>query len=178
MKSVNSTGTSAASNEASATPTASTGSGGVSINCGGAAASPFVADVDFTGGATASVTTAIDTSALTGTVPPQAVLQSNRYGTFTYTVPGLTAGSSYPVTLYFAETYWTAAGKRVFNVAINGSQVLSNFDVFQAAGGAARAIVRTFTATADSSGKITIAFANVVDNAKVSGITITPLVAG
>src|SRR3569833_1192460 len=55
----------------------------ISINCGGAAASPFVADVDFAGGATASVTNAIDTSLLTGTVPTQAVLQSSRYGNYT-----------------------------------------------------------------------------------------------
>ena len=49
---------------------------------------------------------------------PQAVYQSNRYGNFTYTIPGLTAGGSYTVRLHFAESYWTAAGKRTFNVLI------------------------------------------------------------
>ena len=41
---------------------------------------------------------------------PQAVYQSNRFGTFSYTDPGLTANASYTVRLHFAETYWTAAG--------------------------------------------------------------------
>jgi len=144
----------------------------VSINCGGAAASPYVADTDFAGGATASVTNAIDTSLLTGTVPPQAVLQSNRYGTFTYTIPGFTAGSSHTVTLYFAEMYWTATGKRTFNVTINGTQVLTNFDIFATAGAEYKAVQKSFTATANSSGQIVITTANVVDNAQINGISV------
>ena len=35
-----------------------------------------------------------------------------------YTIPGFTSGSSYAVTLYFAETYLTSAGSRVFNVSV------------------------------------------------------------
>jgi fibronectin type 3 domain-containing protein len=172
LAAVNSFGTSGMSNEASATPQGATGSGGISINCGGAAASPFVADVDFTGGATASVTNTIDTSLLTGTIPPQAVLQSNRYGAFTYTVPNLTANASYPVTLYFAEEYWTAAGKRIFNVAINGTTVLTNFDIYATAGAAFKAVQKSFTATANSSGQIVITTTNVTDNAQINGIVV------
>jgi hypothetical protein len=160
------------SNEASATPAGSTGSGGISINCGGAAASPFVADVDFTGGATASATNTIDTSLLTGTAPSQAVLQSNRYGAFTYTIPNLTANASYPVTLYFAEEYWTAAGKRVFNVSINGTNVLTNFDIYATAGATYKAVQKSFTATANSSGQIVITTTNVTDNAQINGIVV------
>ena len=89
------------------------GSGGVDINAGGAAAAPFVADEDFTGGTTASVTNAISTTGVTNPAP-QSVYQSNRYGNFTYTVPGLTAGASYAVRLDFAEEYWTAAGANHF----------------------------------------------------------------
>jgi ABC-2 type transport system ATP-binding protein len=44
------------------------------------------------------------------------------------------------VTLYFAETYWTAAGQRTFNVPINGTSVLSNFDIFATAGGMKRQV--------------------------------------
>src|SRR6202011_5546913 len=98
--------------------------GGVQINSGGAAVAPFVADTDFTGGTTVSTTKAVDTSGVTNPAP-QAVYQSNRYGTFSYVVPGLTAGASYKVRLHFAETYWTAVGQRTFNVAINGQQVLT-----------------------------------------------------
>ncbi|HEX3963207.1 MAG TPA: malectin domain-containing carbohydrate-binding protein, partial [Trebonia sp.] len=85
------------------------GSGGVDISAGGPAAAPFVADEDFTGGATAATTNAITTTGVTNPAP-QSVYQHNRYGNFTYTVPGLTAGASYAVRLDFAEEYWTTAG--------------------------------------------------------------------
>ncbi|WP_322480436.1 malectin domain-containing carbohydrate-binding protein, partial [Thermogemmatispora sp.] len=104
------------------------------INAGGPAVTPFVADAYYSGGSTASTSNAIDTSGVTNPAP-QAVYQSNRYGNFTYTIPNLTAGAAYTVRLHFAETYWSAAGKRVFNVSINGQQVLTNFDIYAAAGG-------------------------------------------
>ena len=44
----------------------------------------------------------IDTSLVSGTVPPQAVFQTERYGEFTYTLGGFTAGARLSVTLYFA----------------------------------------------------------------------------
>jgi hypothetical protein len=89
-------------------------------------------------------------------------------------VPNLTPGASYTVRLDFAEIYWNSAGQRLFNVAINGNQVLSNFDIFVTAGGKNIAIAETFTATANSSGQIVIQFTTIKDNAKVSGIEITP----
>jgi glucosylceramidase len=153
------------------TPTTGPGSGSVQVNAGGPAVAPFVADTDFTGGATASVTNTISTSGVTNPAP-QAVYQSNRYGNFTYTIPGLTAGHTYTVRLHFAEEYWTAAGKRVFNVSINGTQVLTNFDIFATAGGEYKAVVEQFSATASSSGAITIQFTSVTDNAQVNGIEI------
>jgi hypothetical protein len=148
-----------------------TSTGAVQINAGGSAVSPFVADTDFSGGTATSTTNSISTSGVSNAAP-QAVYQSNRYGTFSYAVPGLTAGKSYTVRLHFAETYWNAAGQRTFNVSINGQQVLTNFDIFAAAGGANKANVQQFTATADSSGKISIQFTTVKDNAQVNGIEI------
>jgi hypothetical protein len=150
--------------------------GPVSINAGGAATGTWSADASFTGGSTYSVTTAIDTSLLSGTLPPQAVLQSERYGEFTYTLGGLTPGNAHAVTLYFAEVYWTAAGQRTFNVAVNGSTVLTAFDIFAAAGGAAKAISRTFNTTASASGQVVVQFTRGggPDNPKVSGLTVVP----
>jgi hypothetical protein len=145
--------------------------GGMQINSGGPAVAPFTADADFTGGATSATGTAINTSGVTNAAP-QAVYQSNRYGNFSYTVPGLTAGASYTVRLHFAETYWTAAGSRTFNVIINGQQVLTNFDILATAGAEYKAVVEQFTAAADSTGKITIQFTTVKDNAQVNGIEI------
>ncbi len=149
---------------------------GVSINAGGSASGSFGADAYFTGGSTYSVTTAVDTSQLGGTAPPQSVLQTERYGEFTYTIPGLTAGNGYAVTLYFDEVFWTAAGQRTFNVAINGATVLTAFDIFTAAGGTNRAIARSFAATANASGQVVISFtrAGGPDNPKVCGITVVP----
>ena len=119
-----------------ATPTPTPASGGsVQINAGGGAASPFIADTDFSGGLTANNSSAINTSGVSNPAP-QAVYQSNRYGNFSYAVPGLTAGKTYTVRLHFAETYWTATGQRIFNVSINGQQVLSNFDIIASAGAA------------------------------------------
>jgi hypothetical protein len=145
--------------------------GGVQINSGGPAAAPFAADEDFAGGTTVTTTKPIDISGVTSPAP-QAVYQSNRFGTFSYVVPGLTAGASYTVRLHFAETYWTAAGSRTFNVTINGQQVLTNFDILATAGAANKAVVEQFTTTADSTGKVTLQFTTVKDNAQVNGIEI------
>jgi hypothetical protein len=145
--------------------------GGYQINAGGPAIAPFVADADFTGGATSGTSHAIDTSGVTNPAP-QAVYQTNRYGNFTYTFPGLTAAASYTVRLHFAEEYWTTPGSRIFNVVINGQQVLTNFDILATAGAAYKAVVEQFTAAADSSGRITVQFATVKDNAQVNGIEI------
>jgi hypothetical protein len=145
--------------------------GGYQVNAGGPAVSPFAADEDFTGGATAATSHAIDTSGVTNPAP-QAVYQTNRYGNSTYTFPGLTAGANYTVRLHFAEEYWTTAGSRVFNAIINGQQVLTNFDILATAGAEYKAVVEQFTATADSTGKITIQFVTVKDNAQVNGIEI------
>ncbi len=153
------------------TPTPEAGS--VQINSGGSAASPFVVDTDYSGGAVGlSTTSTIDTSGISDPAP-QAVYQTNRIGaSFSYSMPNLTPGTSYTVQLDFAETYWTQTGQRVFNVAINGQEVLTNFDIIAAAGAADKAVDELFTATADSSGTITIQFTSVVDNAQVNGVEI------
>lgn len=145
--------------------------GGISINAGGPAAGSFVADTDFTGGTTAPYNATIDTSGVSNPAP-QAVYQSERYGNFTYTIPQLTAGATYTVRLHFAELYWSSAGKRVFNVSINGSQVLTNFDIYATAGAQNKAVVKSYTATASSNGQISLQFSTVTDNATVDGIEV------
>ena len=82
-------------------------------------------------------------------------------GNFTYTLPGLTAGNSYTLRLHFAELSATAAGQRKFNVSVNGTAVLTNFDIFATAGASNKAVVQTFTATADANGQITVSFTSV-----------------
>jgi streptogramin lyase len=147
----------------------------LAINAGGAAVGSFVNDVDFSGGNLFSASDPIDTSAVTNPAP-QGVYDTERYSTssFTYTIPGLTPGTNYTVRLHFAEIFYTAAGQRLFNVSINGTGVLGDFDIYATAGGKDKAIVEQFSATADGSGDITIQFTNVLNGAKISGIEIVP----
>jgi trimeric autotransporter adhesin len=153
--------------------TGGSGSGGTSIDCGGSASGTWAADEDFSGGSTYSTTSAINTS-LVSNPAPQAVYQTARQGVFTYTIPGFTAGSSHTVTLQFAELYWTAAGKREFNVSINGTTQLTNFDIFAAAGNARyTAVAKSFTATANSSGQIVVQFSKgAVDQPMINGMSV------
>ena len=143
------------------------------------AVSPFVADVNFSGGATISHANTINTSKVTNPAPA-AVYQTARVATtttngvtsFTYTIPGFTAGSSHTVRLHFCETFFTTTGSRVFNVSINGTQVLTNFDIVAASGGQNIANIQQFTEAANSSGQYVITFTSVVNNALISGIEI------
>ena len=166
VEAVDAEGTSAASAQKSATTQAVTsGTEIVAIAAGGPAASnssggdvSFVADEDFSGGGDNAVTgAAINLTQPGVNAAPMAVYQHGRSGAFTYTIPGLTAGAQYTVLLHFAETYFTAAGQRQFDVAINGTMVLTNLDIY-ATVGANAALLETFTATANSSGDIVIAF--------------------
>ncbi|HEV8244178.1 MAG TPA: malectin domain-containing carbohydrate-binding protein, partial [Polyangiaceae bacterium] len=120
------------------------------INSGGGAVSPFAADQSFSGGNTYGTGSAISTVGVTDAAPA-AVYQSERFGNFSYTVGGLTPNAAYTVRLHFAEIYWNAVGQRRFNVSINGTQVLTNFDIFAIAG-ANKAVVRDFAANANASG--------------------------
>ncbi len=142
------------------------------INCGGNASSSFTTDQYYSGGTARPVNNAINTSGVTNPAP-QNVYKSERYGTSTYTFSNLTTGTAYKIRLHFAELYWTASGKRKFNVLINGTTVLSNFDIFAVAGAQYKAVVRDFTATANSSGKIIINFNTITDNASIEGIEIS-----
>ncbi len=148
------------------------------VNSGGGTAGPFKADAFFSGGTSGSTSAAIDISGVTNPAP-QAVYQTERWNNNTYTFPNLVAGTSYKVRLHFAEIYYNAAGIRVFNVSINGTPVLANFDIFAVTGGMNKATVREFMATANGSGQIIIQYINIPgkDNAKSSGIEILPLLA-
>jgi hypothetical protein len=150
------------------------GSGGVAasrINCGGLASPPFVADVDFNGGTTVRHTDPVDRTQVTDPAP-EAVYQSARIGGSKYTIPGFAAGSSHVVRLHMCENFYRRAGFRLFNVTINGTQVLTSFDIFATTGGMHRAIVEQFTARADSNGKYVIQTKTLKGSSLLSGIEI------
>ena len=115
-------------------------------------------------------------------LPRWPCIQSETPGyAFTYTIPGLQPGASYVVRLHFSENTYNAAGDRLFNVSINGTQVLKDFDVFAVAGGMDTALIEQFLVSANARGQLVISFSPSAgspdQNAEVAGIEIVPLVA-
>jgi hypothetical protein len=153
----------------SATPTPTPGTSDLTlINCGGTAyldsvGQSWSADKYFTGG-----TTKIYSATVSGTADPK-LYQSERFGkTLSYQIP--VANGNYEVTLDFAEMYWSAAGKRVFDVSIQGQTILQDFDIWALAGAHA-AVQRTFV-VAVTNGTLSIGATATVDNATFSAIQI------
>jgi outer membrane protein assembly factor BamB len=143
--------------------------GGTYVDSGGRTWAP---DCCYSGGSVYS-----NNVSIAGTSDP-ALYRSQRWSTtpFSYTFSNLASGQ-YHVTLKFAEIAYIGPGRRLFNVSINGTQVLTNFDVAGQVG-FNRALDETFTASPNSSGQITITFAGAAtgsaDNPMVSAIQIVP----
>ncbi len=142
------------------------------INCGGSAVDYFESDNSYSGGGTYETTASI--YGPIGSTPTYVYqTERNNNGMLIYTINGLHPNGTYRVSLHFAEIYWDSADKRKFNVYINGSLKLQNYDIFTEAGGKNRATWEVFQdINADSSGKIFIQFNKVKDFTKCSGIEI------
>jgi hypothetical protein len=116
----------------------------------------------YTSGGTDSVSFNIN-----GTVDKK-LYQTNRNGDFSYLFD--TGNGYYQVFLKFAEIYYSNIGDRVFNVAIEGTPVLTNFDVYSQVGGY-YALDKTFIVNL-TDGQLNIDFASVVNGAFVSAIEV------
>ncbi len=148
------------------------------INAGGAAYTAssgalFIADQAYSPGgfgytAGKPITT---TNPIAGTAddPLFQVQRSNT--TFSYLFDNLPAGN-YAVTLHFAEIQVSAPGQRRFDVAIEGSLLLDNYDIFVAAGGANIAIAETFV-VAVSDGQLNIDFTTATLRAALAALEVT-----
>ncbi|PYX63599.1 MAG: hypothetical protein DMG78_31490 [Acidobacteria bacterium] len=117
-----------------------------------------------------------NSSTLSGSSPAPQVYHSERYGqsksSFAYNIP--VSNGSYTVNLDFAESYVTGPGQRIFGVSINGTQVLTNFDIFAAAGGMNIPVAKTFS-VAVTNGTLNINFLpGSIENPKVNGIEVVP----
>jgi N-acetylneuraminic acid mutarotase len=90
----------------------------------------------------------------------------------------VTAGATYDVHLYFAETYAPnfAVGARVFDVTVEGDLALDDLDIF-ATVGANKAIRRTITTTPVDT-TLTILFGHVAENPAVKAIEIVERTTG
>jgi Malectin domain len=95
---------------------------------------------------------------------------------FTYTISGFVPGTSYAVTMGFAETFQPncGTGKRVFSVFANGATVLSSLDVF-ALVGCKKAYTTTQTVVAGANRKMELKFVAVKQNPFVSFIDVKTL---
>ncbi len=113
------------------------------VNCGGAAYTDvagkvWAADKGFTVGGWGYLGGSLfgTTNAIANTLD-DPLFQKEHLWSYTstpgyrFTVPN----GAYEVTLKFAETYWNLANHRKFDVRIEGTTVLSAFDIFAAAGG-------------------------------------------
>jgi hypothetical protein len=122
------------------------------------------ADYGYSGGTTSGVSAPIS-QALNPTL-----YQTERWDPemvqYRFAVPA----GRYEVTLGFAEIYFNQPGQRVFNAAINGSTVLTNFDIVSEAGGPLVAIQKSFTV--DATDSILIQLTPVVQYPKISAIKI------
>lgn len=134
------------------------------VNAGGPFAAWFQNDAFFEGGTTGSISASVGIGQVYNPAPA-SVYQTYRLcaSSCAYRFTALTPGAKYQVRLHFAEPTKTAVGQRRFDVSVAGAstqQVLTAYDVFSDAGGAALAVVKSFNATASAGGEIVVTFAN------------------
>lgn len=80
------------------------------------------------------------------------------------------------VVVTMAETYWTSAGKRLTNIAINGVQSGQNIDAFAATNGQFLPKVYSYTATASAAfGGIQVTFTATADQPSVAALEVYEL---
>ena len=111
-------------------------------------------------------------------VPP--LYAGERHGNFSYSIP--VPPGTYTVRLHFLEAFFNplipaapchGAGCRVFDVSCNGVMLLHDFDIFQAAGGAFKPIVREFHGlNPNGQGKLLLSFSPEVNYAEVRAIEV------
>ncbi len=124
----------------------------------------YIADKYYSGGSPNSTTDTI-----TGATP-DTVFKTERYGAFKYEIP-VTANGSYTITFHFAEIYQTAAALRNFSVAVEGTTVIRDLDLFSVAGhdGAYSETVRNVQV---NDKKVTIEMIAGVENPTLAGLAV------
>jgi uncharacterized repeat protein (TIGR04076 family) len=118
--------------------------------------------------------TLIDLSRLEHPAPVEAY-ESERWGEFSYAVPGLEPGARYRARLHFCEVYHGSPGRRRFHVESGGTRLVEDLDIVAAAGGPYRPIIREVQLVADASGSLVLSFVKgAADLPKVSAIEVLP----
>ncbi|MCS0605234.1 malectin [Streptomyces sp. LP11] len=159
--------------------------GGVAIDIGGAGDSTFAADEYGTGGIPdtkpADARSLPNFSATVSHPLPAALWNTSRFTESRYTVPDLTPGATYELRLYFMDWYFTRPGQRVFDVAVNGSTVLKDFDMIATAvargadGQQAFGVEKDIPVTVPDSGTVTVDFVRGAANQpQVNALALVP----
>ncbi|PKA96774.1 PKD domain-containing protein [Flavobacteriaceae bacterium MAR_2009_75] len=101
---------------------------------------------------------------------------TERFGDMSYEIP-VEGNGTFDVRLHFAELYHGVGstpggvGNRIFNVQIEGAQVLSNFDI-AAEAGVATVLIKDVNDVKVSDGSVSISFESLEGDAKISAIEI------
>jgi hypothetical protein len=137
------------------------------VNAGGAAYTAangqvFEADRAFTGGEVYSTS-----SSIAGT-NDDALYQDERYGDFNYAIA--LPNGTYDVTFKLAEIYFAAAGQRVFDVAAEGQEIITDLDIYAGVGqNNVLDIKRTITVTDN---ELNLTFRADVNRAKLAALLV------
>ena len=95
--------------------------------------------------------------------------RTERYGDLSYEIP--VTNDTYDVTLSFAELYVDTAGARVFDVSIEGEEVISGLDIFGEAG-QYEAFQQTFENISVNDESLSIEISTVTENPTLAGIAV------
>lgn len=151
------------------------------INSGGGAISGWTADSNFLLGSTyMNDRQPVSQANLPGDDAPAAVYQAQREGDhFSYIFTGLQKSTVYQVTLHFAELYFNQENQRKFNVTMNGTPELQDFDIVANAGGPFKATAMQFFIATDATGQLKIDFTKgSADQPTVSAVEVATRVNG
>ncbi|MFK7861440.1 MAG: malectin domain-containing carbohydrate-binding protein [Granulosicoccus sp.] len=145
--------------------------GGSSANINGVtyAADPGIGDFNDT---TEVAITFKPDEVIGANIDEQALFATSRIGWagLNYSNTSLPNGN-YEVTLGFVETYHLEEGRREFDVAIQGQQVLDDFDIYREAKGINTAVKRVFPTTV-TDGSLKIDLTTVTDASTISFIKV------
>ena len=134
----------------------------------------WLADTLFLGGQASTVDDAIANTV------DDFIYQSQRSGdNFSYSIP--VEDGNYSVNLYLAELDHNNAGARRFDVALEGEQVLDDYDIWQSTknafleGSDTAKVVQATDLVIARDGEINLDFSSVIGNATLAGIEIVPI---
>lgn len=142
----------------------------VRINCGdqsnytAADGNVWIADTYFTGGVRADLEAALGPFTVAGTQNQRIYKfeRSQDNGSFSYAIP-IGGSGIFTLKLLFAENYFNNVGDRVGSVSLNGSPLLTNFDILKEVN-KHTALVKAWTGVQMPTATVNLTFTNILVN--------------